>query len=216
LTPKTDEWIDARGNEEADHAAKSAVHGHPALHLGPLEAETNLVRTALTLIGKSLAMWPKIPKGKKGANRESKQRAEPKRSMEPKLPADELHDWRWAAGKWRCVKCLSICMNEQGRQRRSNERCPGSSSWLKRLLDQPSGHRLLVYPEAKGSIFIVGCSACGKWAQRRPGGLLLPCSGTPTESGAKDLRRLASGKHPERKAGQDLLFLPGLDFRANR
>ena len=54
--PKSAEWRDARGNEEADAAAKQAIVGHPALHLGHVESEVAMVRKVLTLIGKSLAL----------------------------------------------------------------------------------------------------------------------------------------------------------------
>ena len=54
--------------------------------------------------------------------------------------------------------------------------------------------------------------ACGKWATKRLAGLLTPCTGFATSSGAQALKRVARSLHPclGQHVGSVRRLLPGL------
>jgi hypothetical protein len=78
------------------------------------------------------------------------------------------HEWHWQNGRWLCTRCLSSSRLAVPRR----DKCPGSAANVRKLLNDPKGHKLQVATFTDGFGVVVICSLCGHFcASNRTGPL---------------------------------------------
>ncbi len=193
--PEGREKILAIGNGLADEAAKQAAAMHPQ----PAPAQESLLQARLArapLILKTVAhtmeIFPRLQAAALG-NAAARLRAGAPGSKPTKAPPKKLHDWAFAAQRWRCARCLAMSSKRWLPRALREQACRGYNESMNVRHIAGRGHRIIA---AGGSPPLIICAACGSWSVRRTRGLAGQCPGAPTASGKAALARIAAGEAP--------------------
>jgi hypothetical protein len=115
---------------------------------------------------------------------------EPPAPIPPPPPLAEdaatKHEWHWQGGRWLCTLCLSSSRVSVPRR----DKCPGRAPKIRKLLEDPRGHKLQIATFTDTFGVVVICSACGHF-----------CSSSRTT----DLHKKAC----QAKGGQAVFASPG-------
>jgi hypothetical protein len=126
--------------------------------------------------------------------------------------ANAGHDWHWQAGRWLCTSCLSSSRLAVPRR----EKCPGQAPSLRKLLQDPQGHKLQIATFSDSFGIVVICSLCGHFTTSNRTGELhkKPCKAKGGQAafaspGARSAySRVAAGKHPKHSKGEARVLDP--------
>ncbi len=170
---------DAIGNGQADEEARQAVKLHPQpspAQLQDLEAALKRSRLIVRTIAAVMPQFPAMP-------REGMQRR-PRLREGAEIAGDGGHQWKFAAGCWRCTICWTLTVKSEIDARLVHRRCPGPKLSLAAASIVQSGHKLA---HAAGQLPFMFCITCGAFSARRAYGLAATCRGTPSRAGAQAL-----------------------------
>ena len=194
-------WIDWKGNDIADTAAKEGAALHPKAASGEYScaiAEWGYFLDVGRAIATMLPLWP-------SAGQRYGQRLQPPPRQLHRRPRVRgraapvnRHDFQACAGKLLCSTCLAFARcHANARARTEAEECPGASQVLAAALRaNDTGHSLLL-ASFSGQAVVV-CLRCGAHSSRRVELLLTACR-SPSRRGVEALRRLRRGEHPHER-----------------
>ena len=122
------------------------------------------------------------------------------------------HEWHWQSGRWLCTLCLSSSRLAVPRR----DKCPGRAATIRKLLEDPKGHKLQVATFTDGFGVLVICSLCGHCcASNRTGPLHKErCKArggqaTFASPGARAAyQRVVKGQHPKHGKGDARVLDP--------
>ncbi len=187
-----DERWRAIGNDLADKAAKQARLRHPqpspelAAQISFWERRAPYVVEA---VATAMPLFP--PLGGKLTRRRRRCTDDAAAKAGPtEVP---VHQWEYAAGRWRCARCWTYVAGQGGvPSSRRGEPCQSDRVPHRQRLFERLGHVML---HTDGELPITFCARCGGWSSRRANRLARAC-GQPTGAGKMALKRIASGLHP--------------------
>ncbi len=122
------------------------------------------------------------------------------------------HEWHWQGGRWLCTLRLSSSRLAVPRR----DKCPGRAANIRRLLEDPKGHKLQVatFPDTFGVVVI--CSLCGHFCASNRSGPLhkekCKAKGGQAAFASPGARaaylRVAKGQHPTHAKGDARVLEP--------
>ena len=122
------------------------------------------------------------------------------------------HEWHWQSGRWLCTLCLSSSRLPVPRR----DKCPGRAANIRRLLEDPKGHKLQVATFTDGFGVVVICSLCGHFSASNRAGPLhkerCKAKGGQAAFASPGARaaylRVVKGQHPKHAKGDAKVLEP--------
>jgi hypothetical protein len=188
-----EELVDATGNDQADHGAKTRATSLAATEADLMffkEARLNWLGAARVVAGALAAFGP--PKLQFGVLKRLKT-ARPAAKAEP-LGTDDKHKFTWYGSKsrWQCIKCCAIKRTDKAWS--DTQKCKGSSATS--TLDVGTGHKLWAAMVVGSGSTLIWCNACGKHAETRVKGLAKVCSRRMTAQARTRINKINKSLHP--------------------
>ena len=200
-----EEYRRAKGNDEADKAAKLAAKGLHA-HFGDDvdESARKLDKQATATCRVAAAVLRLFPGMHERAGRP------PPPHKEVALRPKGGHEWGNFMGGLRCTKCWMTAGARDRGFNRDSAPCKGIPPAMSRVALNDKGHHLVLLRYLRGQgatsnepAFVI-CAACGSYAAKCTRKLAQQCPGAKESGrGLYNLRRVAGGRHPRRDTKVD-------------
>ena len=126
-------------------------------------------------------------------------------------------DWFFVNKRWYCRDCFSYKATVE---KPAPCKCPGHSQALRRLFQNPQGHKLEALWVGDGLRPVIFCGKCTRWCYSRPVKLAEACK-PPETLGQKrawrdSKQRVANGLHPHCNVSDRVLARAPIAFGAAR